>query len=89
MNRATLTIAAFALALFVGFVCGKGYEKGQNAQAALAAAEASRKLDLARQVLQTERDNLARENEDLAREDPPSTLNCLGPNRVRRLNALR
>jgi len=80
---------ALAFALCVGFVSGTVYESRQSTQAALDAAEAARKLDMARQVLQAQRDRLAKENEDLARAEPPSHPSCLPANRLRRLNKIR
>lgn len=92
MMRPWLAAAALAaLAVSGGF----GYRMGQRActaahdAARLAQIEAGRKLDEARRQAARERDLLARQLEEQAYADPVLVERCLGPDRVRRLNAYR
>lgn len=63
-----------------------------TAELAAAKAAARAALDVAeaqRLAVQQERDRLAQELEEAALADPVVVPQCLGPDRVRRLNALR
>lgn len=93
MNLRVIGLAAFAaLVLVSGW---QGYRMGgQHCQAAhdaerLARIEAGRKLEAGRVKAMRERDELARQLEDAAHAAPVAVVNCLGRDRVRRLNRLR
>jgi len=82
------------LALIASLVGWQSYRAGQSAceaahNAAMieALAEGDR-LNTARIALKSERDRLARQLEMEANEDPIVVTQCLGPSRVRRLNAI-
>ncbi|WP_197919305.1 hypothetical protein [Thiosulfatihalobacter marinus] len=85
-------LAAIALAGLSGW---QGYRMGYSAAEddkraeLLAQIEAGQKLDDARRKIAQERDQLARELEERAYADPVVCERCLGPGRVRRLNAIR
>lgn len=82
--------------LAIAAICGwQGYRMGVAAceadhQAeALARIEAGRKLESARRQIAQERDLLTRKLEEQAHAQPVAVDRCLGPGRVRRLNAIR
>lgn len=97
MLRTALIALALVAAVFTSgrLVFERGVTAGRDEfKAELAAAQAAARaaLDVAeaqRLALQAERDRLARELEDAALADPVLVPQCLGPDRVRRLNALR
>lgn len=82
-------IATVAAATFAGFLVGKRVERGQCDAELLAQIEIGQKLDAARRTMERKRDDLARKLTEEAYEDPVAVVQCLGPDRVRRLNALR
>lgn len=97
MLRTALIALALVAALFASgrLVFERGVASGRaEFKAELAAVQAAARaaLDLAetqRLALQAERDRLARDLEEAALADPVLVPQCLGPDRVRRLNALR
>jgi hypothetical protein len=89
-NRA----AALAVLAVVAVVFWQGHRLGYDSAVSaheselLAQIEAGQKLDAARRRVALERDQLARELEEEAHADPITVVRCLGPGRVRRLNAI-
>ena len=82
------------LALIAALVGWQSYKYGNaacqaahNAAMIEALAEGDR-LDAARIAIKDERDRLVRQLEMEANEDPIVVTQCLGPSRVRRLNAI-
>ncbi|UWQ29923.1 hypothetical protein [Leisingera sp. M523] len=84
-----------ALALLAVFCGWQGYQRGAADCAAahraeqLARIEAGRMLEDARRQIAHERDQLSRKLEEQAYAEPVAVERCLGPDRVRRLNAIR
>lgn len=92
ITYAAITAVAAAVvseAYLVGRSQGADTLRAAYTEAALVSAETDRVSDLARQLLQQERDALARRLEDAARDEPSTAPNCLPPSRVRRLNQIR
>ncbi|MCT4558590.1 MAG: hypothetical protein N4A61_11095 [Pelagimonas sp.] len=84
----------FVVALCVGAGAFGFHEGGQRCEArhaiaAIEKAERAAQLDAERIEVARQRDNLVRELEELSNADPVVVERCIGPNRVRRLNALR
>lgn len=82
-------MAACVVAAFAGYQ--RGYAAAEadfNAQL-LARIEAGQKLEQARITAIRERDHLSQTLEEQAHADPIVVEQCLGPDRVRRLNELR
>lgn len=59
----------------------------QSRQETIRAAEQAGRIELERLALERERDALTRKLEDEANADPVLVPQCLGPSRLRRLNA--
>lgn len=83
------TVALAALAGWQGYRMGHAACEDARRAELLAQIEAGQKLDAARRKAAQERDQLARELEGAAYADPVIVEQCLGPDRVRRLNAIR
>lgn len=86
-----LILAVLALAAGSAW---QGYRIGHRAAEAAHGAEILKQIEEARQLeaeriqIARERDELARRLEDEANADPVVVNQCIGPGRVRRLNAL-
>ena len=80
-----------ALAAFGVWMYRTGYAAAEGAAQArlLAQIEAGQDLEEQRRKIAVERDTLARKLEEAAYADPVVVDRCLGPDRVRRLNAIR
>ena len=83
-----------SLVVILLLVTGAYYKGHRDNQAKhnrqiLAAMEEHREAEIERQKLAKERDKLKEQLEVLANEDPVVVNECLGPNRVFRLNQLR
>jgi hypothetical protein len=91
MYRLRLVLFPVLLAIFAGGAYWKGQVDCHAArdQEQLAHIEAGRMLEAERRRLRTARDKLSREQERKAHAQAPAVQHCLGPRRVRRLNALR
>lgn len=82
-------VAALGIAGGVGYRTGVKSADARHDAVLLAQIEAGQKLDKARLHALAARDDLARKLEESAYADPVISNQCFGPNRVRRLNALR
>lgn len=93
MNRALALVVVGALAVVC--VVWQGYRMGYRAAVfaqnavLLDRIEAGKKLEAERLKIAAERDDLSRKLEEAANADPVTVPRCLGPDRVRRLNALQ
>lgn len=76
-------------AAVLGYQRGKADCEAAHAQDLLDQIEAGRILENARIEAARQRDALARQLEEAAYADPVVVHQCLGTNRVRRLNAIR
>ncbi len=87
-------VGAVAVVALLAFTWWHGHGAGRDACEAahnaerLAQIEAGRMLETARRKIAQERDQLARKLEEQAHAEPVSVERCLGPGRVRRLNAI-
>lgn len=81
-------IAIGALAFWQGYRWGHDISEAQHQAEILKRIEEGQKLDAERIKVARERDDLARRLEEQANADPVVVNQCLGPSRVRRLNAL-
>lgn len=86
---AALLMASHVAAYTKGRSDGKAILEARIAQERDAAREATAKLEAARLIAVAERALMAREMEDLAHADPVAVPQCLSPDRVRRLQAIR
>lgn len=92
MLRLWPLLAAAVIAVLCGW---QGYRLGFATSEArhnferLARIEAGQKLEQARRQIARERDQLSRKLEEQAYAQPVAVERCLGPGRVRRLNAIR
>lgn len=86
---AAAVIAAIGLSGWQGYRIGNAAAVADHKAEMLARIEAGRVLDDDRRRLAQERDRLARELEGAAYAESVVSERCLGPERVRRLNALR
>ncbi len=90
----TLWVQLAGAVLILGAVAIGAYQRGRMDCTAdyqaqqLDQIEAGQKLDAERRRLAVERDELARQLEEEAHADPVVVHQCLGSDRVRRLNAL-
>jgi hypothetical protein len=84
-----VALAVVAVAFWQGHRIGYASAVSVHESELLAQIEAGHKLDAARRQVAFERDQLARELEEEAHADPIAVEHCLGPGRVRRLNAIR
>ena len=84
-----LWLASVALTGWQAYRRGYGDSEAAHAAQMLARIEAGQKLDAARRQVALERDALARKLEREAHADPVVVERCLGPDRLRRLNAIR
>lgn len=91
MYRLRLVLFPVLLAIFAGGAYWKGQVDCNAArdQERLAHIEAGRMLNAERRRVAAQRDEFAREQERKAHAQAPTVQRCLGPSRVRRLNALR
>jgi hypothetical protein len=91
LNRAAVLVALAVVAVVFWQGHRIGYASAVSAHESelLAQIEAGQKLDAARRRVAFERGQLARELEEEAHADPITVEHCLGPGRVRRLNAIR
>lgn len=86
---AAALMATHAGAYGWGRADGKALLQARIAQEREAAREAMAKIEAARLAAVAERALIAAELEDEANADPVAVPQCLSPDRVRRLNALR
>lgn len=86
---ALLLCVVAALAALQGYELGQGHAEARHKAALLAQIEAGQKLEGARREAARQRDELAHKLEVQAHADPVVVHRCIGPSRVRRLNALR
>lgn len=84
-----LGAALIVLALWRGYEWGYGAADAKHKAELLAQIEAGRMLEDARRMAAQKRDDLSRKLEEAAHADPVVVERCLGPKRVRRLNAIR
>ncbi len=84
-----VALAALAAAVAFGYLRGAADYRADYQARELAQIEAFRKLEAARIEALRARDELSRQLEEKAHADPVAVPRCLGPRRVRRLNALR
>ncbi|MCT4557363.1 MAG: hypothetical protein N4A61_04810 [Pelagimonas sp.] len=89
MWRVVGAVALGGAVFAFGFHEGGQRCEARHAIAAIEKAERAAQLDAERIEVAKQRDDLARELEELSNADPIIVERCLGPNRVRRLNALQ
>lgn len=82
-------LAACVVAAFVGYQRGYAAAEADFNAERLAQIEAGQMLEQARLTAIRERDKLSQTLEEQAHADPVVVEQCLGPDRVRRLNKLR
>ncbi|SEJ91903.1 hypothetical protein SAMN05444007_108262 [Cribrihabitans marinus] len=84
-----LVLALLGGVAWLAYRQGRAAAEARHAQELLDRIEAGRKLEAERFRIARERDALLRRMEEDAYADPVVVRQCLGPGRVRRLNALR
>ncbi len=87
--KAAVGVVILSAAFGIGWVQGSAKCEARHSQALINQIEAGQMLEDARRAVVRQRDDLVRQLEELAHADPVVVERCLGPDRVRRLNAIR
>lgn len=88
-GAATVVLICTAGAGWQGYRLGYAAAEAAQQTRLLAEIEAGQRLEEQRRILAQQRDELARKLSEEADADPVVVERCIGPERVRRLNALR